>query len=99
MGEVVFRVKETLEELERVTEKYKVLGSKSKRYRIWFTIKWLIEFKAVDRLGNKLIKYNAVMNLLLTFATNSLLERIEKSNAALEDNFEDIRTYIMSYKG
>ena len=95
VGETVSRVKETLEE---VAKKYKILGSKSKRHRIWSTIKWSIEFRAVDGLRNKLINHNTAMNLLLKFATNSSLERIEKSNDALEDGFQDIRTHIMSHK-
>ena len=53
VNEMVSRIGETLNLLEKVARKYEVLGSGSKRRQIWVKVKWSVEFSKIDALRNK----------------------------------------------
>ncbi|KAK0513396.1 hypothetical protein JMJ35_004382 [Cladonia borealis] len=98
VNEMVAGIEETLKRLKKVASKYDILGSGSKTKHIWAKLKWSAEFSSIDRLRNKLIYHNTVMNLLLTSVGNSSLQRIEISHEVLANNVQTIKDCIASNK-
>jgi len=94
VNEMVHNISLTLQSLEKVAKKYEILGSGSKKRRLWARFKWSVEMTSIDGLRNKLVYHNTVMNLLLTSVGNSSLQRIESSTDALENDVREIKSYI-----
>jgi len=53
VNEMVSRISVTLKELQKVANKYKLLGSGLKRKQIWAKILWSVEFRSIDSLRSK----------------------------------------------
>ena len=53
VNEMVSRVGETLNLLEKFAKKYEILGSGSKRRQMWAKFKWSMDFSKIDGLRNK----------------------------------------------
>jgi hypothetical protein len=51
--ELVSRVHVTLKGLQKLANKYKILGSGSKRKQIWAKLTWSMEFSSIDSMRSK----------------------------------------------
>ncbi|KAF8542005.1 hypothetical protein BDD12DRAFT_730158 [Trichophaea hybrida] len=96
VNQVMSRVEETLKELQKCANKYEKLGDvkQPKSKQIWRRIRWSVDAADLDALRNKLVYHNGIMNLLLTSAGNSSLERIENATHKIERRLSDIKTFI-----
>jgi hypothetical protein len=53
VNEMISRVSITLKELQKVANKYKLLGSGSRRKQIWAKLSWSVESRSIDSLRSK----------------------------------------------
>ena len=53
VNEMVNGIGDTLTKLKKVAKKYGILGSSSKKGRIWTKFKWSVELSSIDALRNK----------------------------------------------
>ncbi|KAI0386219.1 hypothetical protein F5Y04DRAFT_117987 [Hypomontagnella monticulosa] len=106
MVDTVFQVQVVLQAIQKLAEKYEILSGQSALKRswkprfIWERIKWSVELKDVDSLRNKLGQHNTALNLLLTCAGHSSLERLEITSKGIVKDVTEIREYIkkLAYK-
>ena len=65
VNEMVKGIGVTLKKLEKITKKYEILGSNSKRRQLWTKFKWFVEFSDIDALRNKVCRSWMILLRLL----------------------------------
>ncbi|KAF8249029.1 ankyrin [Wilcoxina mikolae CBS 423.85] len=96
VNEMIDRVKDTLNAMEKFAAKYGKLMDKDRakwKHR-WDKFKWSLEASELDGLRNKLIYHNGVLSLLLTSAGNSSLQRLESTSQKIESGVNEIKDYL-----
>ncbi|KAI5782027.1 hypothetical protein DFH27DRAFT_488153 [Peziza echinospora] len=96
MAEMMRRVEVTLRELEKFAMKYEQLANPKKAWRkeFWAKFKWSLDASNLEGLKNKLVYHNGVINLLLTSAGNSSLQRIESAHNRFEEKLSQIDHHL-----
>ncbi|KAF4624065.1 hypothetical protein G7Y89_g14107 [Cudoniella acicularis] len=98
VNEIIKQTNSTLKDLELFAKRYDFnkRNGQSRARRAWDRAKWALEAKSVDGLRAQITRHNGSMNLLLTSAGNSSLERIEKISNKMLSNNVSIQTMIHS---
>ena len=93
----------TLTELEEMMKKHQIGSTPSSTGRakkatsvIWSRVKYALDAPAVGRLGNRIQHHNSQLNLILTSAGNSSLERLEKMNSSMQTEIDQIRALLVA---
>ncbi|KAH7370918.1 hypothetical protein BKA65DRAFT_26170 [Rhexocercosporidium sp. MPI-PUGE-AT-0058] len=90
--ELIKNVLNTLTELERLSGKYVDMSSEevSKTRQILARVKWTRDLPSITTLLAKVEHYNSILNLLVTSAGNSSLERIESTNRFMAQQLSEL---------